>query len=401
MIEVLKHKNFKNLFIAGSISEFGSFITDTALMLYLFDLTGGQKSFLGLSKTSFMVMLTIGTILGGPIGEKFRRRNVLLVCEFVRIPIILGILFSKNPYLLVVLNGLLAFFTGMFHPSRQTMTNDLLTDKEDIKKANNLFSSFEAGAHILGPLIGATIYAQMKSIFPVISIDALTYIIGIWLLIRVPIMQKYTEPSSETYIESTLNGFKYTLRRGDLAGLMTNIAFSGFGMGIFLPLMLPFTKEILLRGDQEYGFLITLFGIGGVVGGLIASKIKTSGKSGMILYCLTSIEFIFYTLWNNNSNYYMAIIIALTWGIAVFMRFPLQLSYISLSVEDKMLTRTHALKQIAFFMPNVLGTLIVTFYADQVDLVTLLNMTSITLFSLMIFRFIIGTGKNLFYSNRV
>lgn len=401
MISVLKHKDFKKLFIAGSVSEIGSFITDTALMLYLFDLTNGQKSFLGMSKMSFMIMLTLGSILGGPLGEKFHRRNILLFCEIIRIPIIVGILYSTNPYVLVALNGLLAFFTGVFHPSRQTMTNDLLKDKQEISKANNLFSSFEAGSHILGPLIGASLYAQLKSITPVISIDAFTYVIGIWMLIRVPLLAQRKHTEGESFIKSTLNGFDYSLKRKDLAVLMTNIAFSGFGMGVFMPLMLPFTKEVLNKGDQEYGILITIFGIGGVLGGLIASKIKSNGNSGKYLYLLTTIEFVFYSIWNNNTHYYFGFVIALLWGISVFMRFPLQLSYISLTVKEEMLTRTHALKQIAFFIPNVMGTLIVTFLGDQVPIVTLLNYTSFGLLMLIIFRFIIGTGKPLIQSDLV
>jgi MFS family permease len=386
MLNVLKNKEFRNLFIAGSISEMGSFITDTALMMYLFALTGNQKEFMGLSKMTFMIFLTLGSVLGGPLGEKTHRRNILLWCEIMRIPAIVGIFYFKDPYTIILLNGIIAFFTGLFNPARQTMTNDLLKDGE-IREANNLSTIFMAFSHLIGPFIGATLYAAFQSMNPVLSIDLFTYVLAIYLLLRIPIIKRTHSLEKESYLKSITEGFKFTIQRQDLTALFTNAIMTGFGIGVLLPMLLPFNKEVLGATDFQHGYIMTTFGVGGLLGGLLTQRLKLKNNSGKLMCIFTALEFIVYTIWNNNSNLYLAFPIIIIWGIVVFLRLPIQLSYISYTVEEKFLTRMHSFLHMAFVIPNILGTIVVAMYGDKISTVTLLNSVSITFFIIMIIRF--------------
>ena len=56
---ILKLKSFRSLYIAGLTSELGSFITDTAVMLFVFALSAHDKSTLGITRAVFLFCITV------------------------------------------------------------------------------------------------------------------------------------------------------------------------------------------------------------------------------------------------------------------------------------------------------------------------------------------------------
>lgn len=394
----LRCSHYRRLYFASSISEMGSFITDTALMLHLYQLTDGSKSFMGLSKMSFLTFLTVGSLLGGPIGEKYQRANVLRWCEFMRIPIVTSLFFIESPFLIVIINGLIAFFTGVFNPSRQAMTNDLLSGP-DITHANSLYSITAASVHLFGPLIGASLFSMLGSMWPILTLDLLSYIAGIILLSKLPKQLVDAELEKENFLLSLKRGLDYCKQRADLRALLLNCGLNGFSIGVLLPLLLPFTKEVLSQGDTEYGILLTFFGLGGILGGFLGKNLNTQIGVGKKLYLLVVAEFLLFCLWNLNTSYLLAIPLLLIWGTVVFTKFPLQLNYISHSSEPKFLSRMHSLLHMAFIVPNILGTIIVASFADHVEIKNLLMFTSSSLLLIMIIRLFFKEAKALIYSD--
>ena len=84
--KLLKNQNFKKLYYAGLSSELGSFVTDTAITLLVFALSSGDKSVLGISRAVFLFCITLGSLLGGPLGVRFNKKNLNLIlfgCFFI------------------------------------------------------------------------------------------------------------------------------------------------------------------------------------------------------------------------------------------------------------------------------------------------------------------------------
>ena len=194
--KVLKYENFRRLYIAGLTSELGSFVTETALMLLVFELSNSNKSYLGAARAVFLFFLTIGNLVGGVIGEKYNRRNVLLFTNYIRIPIILTIVFVDSPEVVILCDGLIALFTGIYNPTRQAMVNDIVP-QEDMHKANALFGSAFAVLHMIGPFLGATMFTMFGGIKEVMALDFITYVIGIFFIMLI----SYKPPKNEVISE--------------------------------------------------------------------------------------------------------------------------------------------------------------------------------------------------------
>ncbi|MCO4793872.1 MAG: MFS transporter [Bacteriovoracaceae bacterium] len=338
----------------------GSFITETALMLFVFNLSGENKAYLGITRASFLLCLTIGSIVGGPIGQRFNRKTVLIVSNVFRIPLILCLIFSDNIFLVITINSLVALFTGIYNPSRQALINDIVPH-EHINTANSVTSSSMAFLHLVGPFVGAWAYAYFSGIKEVLSFDLITYFIGILLLTSTRYSPPKTHEEGEnlSFLGEIADGIKLVRSRLDLISLYLNCILGGLCIGILVPLLLPFVTEVLGKDEKAYGIVLSCFGLGGFAGGILSAKFSKLISPGRLIVVSICLESIMMNIWVRVHDYHYNLIIIFFWGMVVFTRLPSQLNYISKTVETKYLTRTHSLLDLSFVVPNITGGVIV------------------------------------------
>jgi len=363
---ILKIKNFRDLYIAGLTSELGSFITDTAIMLFVFALSNNDKSMLGITRAVFLFCITIGSLLGGPLGVRFPKRNLLILSEIMRIPLVISLFFFHHVPYVVIANGLIGFFTGLYNPSRQSLINEIVPEKQ-IKLANSLFGSTMAILHLVGPLVGATLFSITQRVDEVLYLDILTYGIGIYFLLKIRHL-KVQDSNSENFGQSFLRnlrfdfieGFRYVKTRPDVLVILTSTIILGFGIGILIPLLLPYTKEILGKGDQEYGFGLSMFGLGGILGGYLSHKLAQKFSTGKIFAVSLILEGVNFFIWLYSTIFWLNCLALLFWGIIVFVRIPSELNYFSTTVDKNFLSRIHSFFDLSFVVPNITAGIFVS-----------------------------------------
>ncbi|MBT7610414.1 MAG: MFS transporter [Bacteriovoracaceae bacterium] len=397
MPNVLKLPNFRRLFLSGFFSEMGSFITETALMLFVFQISGQNKAYLGITRAAFLTFLTLGSILGGPLGQKYNRKKILIFSNLCRIPLMISLIFSSHLILIIAVNSLIAFFTGLYNPSRHTMVNDLVPPK-DIPSANSIFSSTMAILHIVGPFVGAFAFTYFNGITEVLSFDLFTYFIGVFLLMKI----NYHPPKNinenieeHNFFTEINNALKLVLKRLDLISLYLNCIVGGLCIGVLIPLLLPFVTEVLHQGQRQYGILLSIFGLGGIVGAISSSKLSQYLKPGKIVtYCIC-LEAIIMNVWIQVHHYYFSLIVIFIWGVFVFLRLPSQLNYLSLTVETKFLTRAHSLLDLSFVIPNIAGGIFIGYLGNSFTAQKLLEIVGIAFLIMTIPRFFLKEMKAL------
>lgn len=374
------NKNFQFLYIAGLTSELGSFVTDTAIMLFVFALSGQDKTYLGIIRVLFLVCFTAGSLLGGPLGVRFNKRTLLLASEICRIPLIFSLMVFHQIHFVMIANALIGFFTGIYNPSRQALINEIVPEKE-IQKANSLFGSTMAVLHMAGPFLGATLYSINKGIFEVLILDLATYVIGIFLLLKmtavVKIQRKEQRHPFEDFWHDFKDGFKYVLSRFDLTAMLAYTLVMGFCIGVLIPLLIPFVSEVLHKGDREYGIVISLFGFGGIAGGFLSHYLGQRFNSvNLFLFGIFS-ETVLMPIWIRTTNFYLSCLIFFIWGVLVFIRIPAQLNYISATVPKEYMTRVHSFLDLVFVVPNISAGVLVAIIGGKLSTYQVLNYTSI------------------------
>jgi MFS family permease len=178
----------------------------------------------------------------------------------------------------------LAAINGMINaveiPARQSMIVDLV-GREDVGDAIALNSGGFNLARIIGPSIAAATIAGIGLSW-CFGINALSYIavIGCLVAIRLP---KFVP--SETILaarEGFKEGVAYIRSRRDVTGIMGLIAvYAIFGLP-FVSMMPVITRDVLHRGASGYGLLVTLVGVGALIGALAFAALSSRFRRGRI-----------------------------------------------------------------------------------------------------------------------
>lgn len=388
---ILKNKEFFKLYLAGLSSELGSFVTDTAIMLFVFELSGQNKTFLGVSRALFLFCFTLGSLVGGPLGLRFNKRNLLIFSEVLRIPLIISLMFIHDIYFVMIVNALIGLFTGIYNPSRQTLINEIVPE-EDIKDANSLFGTTMAVLHLGGPLIGATLFSYFNGIFEILTFDLITYLIGIVLLFRIKFLfvpfktLGITPAKTNSMFFDFMEGYRYVRSRADLSSMLTFTLMVGFCVGMLVPLLYPFVVEVLHKGEQAYGINMSLFGLGGIIGGWLSGTLNRRFKASKLFLLGIIAEAALMPVWIRTTDFYLNCFVIFIWGVMVFIRIPSQLNYISAHVPKEYMTRVYSFLDLVFVVPNISAGIIVAIIGNRLSTYEILNFTSV------LFIFLVGVG---------
>jgi predicted MFS family arabinose efflux permease len=262
------------------------------------------------------------------------------------------------------------------------LVNDIIPPK-DIRNANAVFASTFAVIHIIGPLVGATAFAYFKGVNEILFFDLATYAVGIWLLSRM----SYRPPSKPQnaaeelqkktgMLDEIRDGLAFVSKRPDMRALLFNGIVTGFCIGILIPLMLPFVKDVLGHGEQEYGHIMAIFGLGGALGSALSSKICTRFHIGKVIVFMALIEMTLMMMWSYNHSLVIGLFLFFVWGIAVFTRITAQLNYVSATVETAYLTRVLSLIEMSFVVPSISGGLVVALLGNQLSVLEIMQPTA-------------------------
>ncbi len=361
---IFKHKNFSKLFFASAISEFGSFITDTGLMLYLYSVTNESNSWLGLSKAVFILSYTLGTFFGGGLRNYAFFKKILLFSNLIRIPLLIAMSFLDAPHLLISFAGIIAFFQGVFTPLRRALTN-IYVPKNEIKKANSITSTTYAGLHLACPYIGALIYTEIGSILPIYMTDLFTYVISFFLILslqNVQDLRQKNEPGEAFKFE-----LNFLSRNANIKTMCVQYAIVGVMVGILIPLLLPFTLKTLGGTKEHYGIIMFCFGLGGLIGGLTSNSLGKILGSNKLTVITFFIEVNMLLIWSQITSLPLSYVVLLIWGTVVFIRIPAQFNFISETVPTKDLAVAHSIVQMCFVIPNFTGGMVVAIVGDKIS----------------------------------
>lgn len=395
---VLKIVDYRRLFVAGLVSELGSYITDTALMLFLFKISGQNQSFLGASKAIFLASITLGGIFGGPLGDRYNRKKILMLCEWSRFPFVLSLIYFQNPYWLIAVNGIVGLFTGIFNPARQALINSIVP-KNQMAQANGLFGSSMALLHMIGPLLGGLALTMFGGIKQVVGLDVLSYILGLALLSRIKIPVKEVSAglnkAKSNYLSDLLQGIKHVKKRPDLTQLIMATFICGLSIGILIPMLAPFMQKHQGLDDFAFGLGISLFGLGGLLGGMLANRLNKKIPTLRIVVLGLLAEPIMMILWLNFPWPKLSLALFVPWGVIVFARFSSILTHFSLTVENDLMARVHSLSDLAFVTPSIAGGLIVAFLPSSISSYQVLMATALFFFGALAILGLLGHLSNL------
>ena len=283
-----RHRNFRILFAANSLSNIGSWAQRIAQDWLVLQLTH-SGTYLGLVTALQFVPVLMFSLHGGALADRFDKRKVLVLTN-------LGAGASSATLgLLVVTNTIqlwhvffLAFFLGsanaVDNPVRQAFNAEVV-GHADVGNAVSLNSAnFNAG-RMVGPAISGALIAAFGT-GPSFLINAFSYMVVIASLLKLQRSQLFAIPKSDG-VASIREGLRYAKARPDLHVVMIVIFFMatfGLNFQIFNALM---ATKVFHRGAVSFGLLGTFLAIGSFSGSLLSARLDRFRKPSFVIFGAT------------------------------------------------------------------------------------------------------------------
>lgn len=273
-IQNLMNRNFTLMIVGQIISLFGNAILRFSLSLYVLDTTGSASAFGTILAVSLLPTILISP-LGGMIADRFSRRHIMLLLDFLTSILILGYSFFVQDTGIVIIGivmVLLSLIQSFYQPAVQSSI-PLLTCEENLMKANGIVVQVNALANLLGPILGSLLYTILPFHW-LLWISGSAFFISAILecIMQIPFVKSSSAMGLlKTARHDLTEGMHFILHDNPvLWKLLLVLAGLNLVLSSLLTVGLPVISNITLALPASfYGWLQAGMGIGSIVGSIL------------------------------------------------------------------------------------------------------------------------------------
>lgn len=273
-------KDFLIMVVGQIISILGSALLRFALSLFVLDLTGRADIFALLFAISSLPILF--TPFGGAIADRFNRRNLMVLYDFVSSFIVLifyFMLLTDNHSVLGIglVMVLLSFISAMYTPTVMASI-PLLVEEQKLGQANGIINGVQALAGMTAPVLGGILYGVLGLKILVIMSGLLFFLTAILeMYMRIPFEKRdFHGLLVLTLISDIKDGVNYVVKQSfilkcTLLAALLNLFFTPlFIVGV--PIILRVTME---SGNTLYGIGMGSIDLATILGALMMGYFAT------------------------------------------------------------------------------------------------------------------------------
>jgi len=283
----------RSLMIIGaseSVSNIGNWITMMAVFAMLvFRGDGGVAQSSGVFLAGLIPTLLVSPFAGWLL-DRFDRKWLMISSELFSGLIILGLVFTSNIFLIYAILALQAVSISIMSPARQAVVPDLVP-REELTRANAFFQQLAGIIKIGAPMLAGLLLAVINPHTAVI-LDVISFGLSAMILSRLPALPPHaeTDQSEASGLEdvakpSTSNPAAARLKLSQLLKgaprlrLLFIMTFLAIMVIVSFDVLSPvFVKQVLNGGEELFGTLVGLIGLGTLAASILLMLYKGEQK---------------------------------------------------------------------------------------------------------------------------
>src|SRR6266480_1340707 len=355
----LRHRNYRLFFWGQLVSLIGTWMQQTAMMWFVYDRTN-SKLLLGVVAALGSAPMLFSSVWGGSLADLYPKRSILvltqsaqMLCAFL---LAAGVwLGFATPAFIMVVAAFNVTAMGFDMPARQAFTVEM-TSREDLLNAISLNSSIVNGARVVGPSIAGLMIAAVgvAMCFFLNGLSFIAVIAGL-LLMRLPPFKRKIEIVSAG--EHAWEGIVYSMRHPrvrTILGLFLAVGVFGWSYAVLMP---AFARDVLGRGANGYGVLMSASGTGAFVGALMVATYghlftpRKLALGGVWLFSAAMLAFSF------TRSFSLALLFLFAAGFGMLLFFSTSNTLLQTIVPDEMRGRVMGVWSLVFGAMISLGSL--------------------------------------------
>lgn len=318
---VLVLKKYGLLLGAFGFSYLGNWIYLVALNILILDLTGSAAAVAGIYIIGPTARI-IASFFAGSIIDRSNKRKIMITSDILR-----GLLVCLVPFMesigVIYIILFIANIAGAFFGPSSTYYITKFVANDDKKQFNAWLGMMSSGAFLLGPALGGVLISSVGITWTII-VNGLTFFICALTISMLPRIKEVQENIRQNLtlrvIAEDYNKVRSFIKTNHTFFTIYLIFQSALMVGFALDSQeVTFLKQNLNLSDQTYGVIISIAGVGSLVGASVAAGLakKISLKAYVSLGLFLTM--ICYTAFYASFNFWSALVAFICLGF--FMAF--------------------------------------------------------------------------------
>ena len=303
-------------------SSLGNWIYLIALNLSVWHLTHSPAAVAGIYMVGPVARI-LSNIVAGSIIDRNDKKRLMIWSDIIRGVLVFIMPFSTSIWLIYSLIFLANIASSFFGPSSTYVITKLVHD-DDKQRFNALLSTLNSGSFMIGPaLAGGIIVLSNTSI--AMWINSLTFFVCALAIYFLPRFDDVAASDKREIIrlQTIIEDFKiiWTFIR-QLPALLYFLLIFNFALIIAFALdsqEMTFIKDVLNASDSIYGIIVSVAGVGAILGGILATALVNKLSLRTYIGLGFSLTLLSYTVFYASHSLWLAIISFVTLGL--FMAF--------------------------------------------------------------------------------
>ena len=297
LLRPLRNRNYALLFTGQLCSLVGDQLYVVALPFLVLGHAGVRE--LGLVLMCFGIARIATVPIGGVLADRMDKTKLMLFTDAGRalcVVAVAGLAFGPELSMLTVmaLTAVLGGLEGLFLPPSYAILPDILSDENELPAGNALNTALESAAAFVGPALAGLVVAVFTP-GVALAIDAVTFVVSAATLLAIRVTPRGAGAAGEgdavgesdhdtTADGASRKGFVRFLAVSRIVQLtLLIVLFSNLAFDAMAEVALPvFSRDYLGTGAQGFGVMLSAFGAGAVVGGLLTDALFRVPRRGLI-----------------------------------------------------------------------------------------------------------------------
>ena len=273
MFRSLTNFNARLYFSGLLLSTIGSWLQLTATSYLVYRLTG-KASDLGYNVAfQFLPMLLLGT-WAGAFADRFDRRTIMLCTQVLLAlqALALGVLDLTGNISLPVVWGLSLFLGivgAMDNPARRGLITELVPQSQ-LSNAMSMNTTVMTGSRVFGAALAAVLVGPLGTgwLFIANGVSYAAMIYGIVGLRKAEMVPAVKRPAGGSPVRDVLRYVRSNRRLSSMFFVYVVVSTFAFNYSVVFPKL----ADVNWGSDDAFGWLMTVTGIGSIVGSLITAR---------------------------------------------------------------------------------------------------------------------------------
>jgi MFS family permease len=276
--DLSRFPGFLPLILSRFISNVGNGLSPIALAYGVLSLKGATATDLSLVMTARIAPMIIFMLLGGVIGDRFKRNRIVggsdvigsLIAGTSAISFIAG--FANVP-LLCLMGGLFGILAALWWPAMSGVLPEILP-KESLQKGNAVVGLLSNFGFIFGALVGGTVVTLYGSGWALL-VDASSFMIAGLLVwnINLPPMPEHEKNSM---LHDLKIGWFEFISRSWVVAIVIGFTFINLCFEATISVLGPLSFNSGGHGPRNWSYNLVAITAGMIVGGIASIKIHFS-----------------------------------------------------------------------------------------------------------------------------